>query len=97
MSDHGAWGFTPAPSAMDRGVGYRRSPHMAVSARTRPVGDSTGQSVAGVGGRRTRGVVQVRKVGLVDDLDGEPAAETVRFGIDGATYEIDLSTDNAAG
>ena len=33
---------------------------------------------------------------LVDDLDGGDAAETVTFGLDGATYEIDLSKKNAA-
>ena len=33
---------------------------------------------------------------LVDDISGETAAETVRFGIDGTSYEIDLSEDNAA-
>jgi hypothetical protein len=33
---------------------------------------------------------------LEDDLDGGPADETVRFGIDGTGYEIDLSTTNAA-
>jgi Lsr2 len=35
-------------------------------------------------------------VELEDDLDGGPADETVRFGVDGAEYEIDLSTKNAA-
>jgi Lsr2 len=35
-------------------------------------------------------------VELEEDLDGGPAEETVRFGIDGADYEIDLSTKNAA-
>jgi hypothetical protein len=35
-------------------------------------------------------------VALEDDLDGGPAAETVRFAFDGAAYEIDLSTKNAA-
>lgn len=35
-------------------------------------------------------------VALVDDLDGGPADETVRFGIDGAEYEIELSKKNAA-
>src|SRR5437588_10933022 len=34
-------------------------------------------------------------VALKDDLDGGPADETVRFGIGGAEYEIDLSTKNA--
>jgi len=33
---------------------------------------------------------------LLDDFDGTPAAETVTFTIDGVTYEIDLSADNAA-
>lgn len=32
---------------------------------------------------------------LVDDIDGSDADETVTFGIDGADYEIDLSTANA--
>lgn len=32
---------------------------------------------------------------LEDDLDGTSADETVRFGLDGVDYEIDLSTDNA--
>lgn len=34
-------------------------------------------------------------VALEDDLDGGPADDTVRFGIGGAEYEIDLSTMNA--
>ena len=34
-------------------------------------------------------------VTLVDDLDGGPADETVRFGINGSQYEIDLSSKNA--
>ena len=33
----------------------------------------------------------------VDDVDGSEATETVTFGLDGVTYEIDLSDDNAAG
>lgn len=33
---------------------------------------------------------------LIDDLDGKEAAETVTFGLDGVTYEIDLSAENAA-
>ncbi|MDO5498826.1 MAG: Lsr2 family protein [Propionibacteriaceae bacterium] len=32
---------------------------------------------------------------LEDDLDGTTADETVRFGLDGVDYEIDLSSDNA--
>jgi hypothetical protein len=33
---------------------------------------------------------------LVDDLDGGEAVETVKFGLDGTSYEIDLSKRNAA-
>jgi hypothetical protein len=33
---------------------------------------------------------------LEDDIDGGTAVETVTFGIDGNTYEIDLSKKNAA-
>lgn len=33
---------------------------------------------------------------LVDDLDGSEATQTVTFGLDGATYEIDLGDGNAA-
>jgi len=32
---------------------------------------------------------------LIDDLDGSEAEDTVFFGLDGAQYEIDLSTDHA--
>ncbi len=32
---------------------------------------------------------------LVDDLDGDDAAETVTFGLDGVDYEIDLNEKNA--
>ncbi|MDQ0734692.1 histone-like nucleoid-structuring protein Lsr2 [Arthrobacter agilis] len=35
------------------------------------------------------------RVELIDDLNGEVAQETVRFGVDGTDYEIDLTTDNA--
>jgi hypothetical protein len=34
---------------------------------------------------------------LEDDYDGGTADETVSFGLDGAEYEIDLSTRNATG
>lgn len=32
---------------------------------------------------------------LIDDVNGELADETVRLGLDGISYEIDLSTANA--
>lgn len=34
---------------------------------------------------------------LQDDIDGGDAAETVQFSLDGTSYEIDLSQENAAG
>jgi len=34
---------------------------------------------------------------LVDDVDGSEATETLSFGLDGTTYEIDLSDKNASG
>ncbi len=34
---------------------------------------------------------------LEDDLDGGDASETVSFGLDGTSYEIDLNEENAAG
>lgn len=34
-------------------------------------------------------------VDLVDDVDGGQADETVEFALDGVSYEIDLSSDNA--
>ena len=40
-------------------------------------------------------MAQKVQVLLVDDLDGGEAAETVSFGLDGTSYEIDLSKRNA--
>lgn len=37
----------------------------------------------------------ITNVTLVDDIDGTPAAETVRFAVDDKSYEIDLSETNA--
>lgn len=41
-------------------------------------------------------MAQKVQVVLIDDIDGGPADETVRFTVDGTTYEIDLSAANAA-
>lgn len=41
-------------------------------------------------------MAQKVQVILVDDIDGGNAEETVQFGLDGTTYEIDLSKKNAA-
>ncbi len=41
-------------------------------------------------------MAQKHIVQLIDDLDGDEAAETVAFALDGNRYEIDLSVENAA-
>ncbi|MFI1971630.1 hypothetical protein BLA24_11135 [Streptomyces cinnamoneus] len=40
-------------------------------------------------------MAQKVQVLLVDDIDGGEADETVTFALDGKSYEIDLTTDNA--
>ncbi|KAA9394135.1 Lsr2 family protein [Kocuria coralli] len=40
-------------------------------------------------------MAQTVKIILEDDLDGGSADETIRFGLDGNSYEIDLSSANA--
>jgi hypothetical protein len=35
------------------------------------------------------------EVQLLDDIDGKPAAETLRFTLDGTSYEIDLNAKHA--
>ncbi len=40
-------------------------------------------------------MAQKVNITLVDDIDGSEADETVTFGLDGATYEIDLNTKHA--
>jgi hypothetical protein len=40
-------------------------------------------------------MAQKVQISLIDDLTGQEADETITFGLDGATYEIDLSTKNA--
>jgi len=41
-------------------------------------------------------MAQKVEVLLVDDIDGGEADETVTFSLDGTSYEIDLSKENAA-
>ncbi|WP_342024850.1 Lsr2 family protein [Arthrobacter citreus] len=41
-------------------------------------------------------VAQKKQVLLIDDLSGDDAQETVKFALDGAQYEIDLTTEHAA-
>ncbi len=41
-------------------------------------------------------MAQKIQIVLEDDLDGSKATETVTFGLDGTSYEIDLNDSNAA-
>jgi nucleoid-associated protein Lsr2 len=40
-------------------------------------------------------MAQHTTVELIDDIDGTEAAGTITFGVDGTSYEIDLSEKNA--
>ena len=40
-------------------------------------------------------MAQRTQILYVDDIDGSEADSTVRFGLDGADYEIDLNTNHA--
>jgi hypothetical protein len=41
-------------------------------------------------------MAQKVQIVLIDDIDGGRADETIRFALDGTSYEIDLSATNAA-
>ena len=64
--------------------------HSAGAAYARNTGDGTRPSTKGAGMTRRVQVV------VHDDLDGSEPAQTVRFGLDGVEYEIDLAEHNAA-
>ena len=46
-------------------------------------------------GRNKAAVAQKIETLLIDDLDGSQAEGTVRFGLDGTDYEIDLNAEHA--
>jgi Lsr2 len=45
--------------------------------------------------RASRAVAQKVQILFIDDLDGSAAEGTVRFGLDGTEYEIDLNAGHA--
>jgi hypothetical protein len=47
-------------------------------------------------GAEKRTMAQKVHIVLVDDIDGSDAEGTVTFGLDGSSYEIDLSSANAS-
>jgi hypothetical protein len=48
-----------------------------------------------IGERNTAVMAQKVQTILIDDLDGSQADGTVRFGLDGTEYEIDLTAEHA--
>jgi hypothetical protein len=46
--------------------------------------------------QRKNNMAQKLSVEVVDDIDGGAASQTVPFGLDGVSYDIDLSDENAA-
>jgi len=46
-------------------------------------------------GRKARALARKVAVELLDDIDGSEAAETLKFGLDGAHYEIDVNAEHA--
>jgi hypothetical protein len=49
----------------------------------------------GADARTEHAMAQKIQTLFIDDLDGSPAEGTVRFALDGTSYEIDLSTGHA--
>src|SRR5439155_14617087 len=77
---------------------YQGASHRAVRIRVRLHACAAGIVYAG-GPRsaRSHGAIVAQKVQtlLIDDLDGSAADDTVRFGLDGTEYEIDLNAGHA--
>lgn len=81
----------------------RRMAHEMESWLPEPVRPARRSSILAGRGRQSQqarsswgpGMVRREVVIIEDDLDGSPGDETVRFGLDGAEYEIDLSGKNA--
>ena len=65
-----------------------------VAARVRGFGCLRWYTKKLVRGRRSTVAQKIQTV-FVDDLDGSEAEGTVRFGLDGAEYEIDLNAEHA--
>ena len=57
-------------------------------------GDLAARMRAGRNGAAADMAQRVR-VQFIDDIDGSPADTTVKFGVDGTSYEIDLSAAHA--
>jgi hypothetical protein len=73
---------------------------LASNSQTNPRGDTfTGPVLSTlidqINRRNKAAMAQKIQTLFIDDLDGSPAEGTVRFGLDGTDYEIDLNTKHA--
>ena len=85
--DLGRESVKPPPIADPPG---RRATRSAGLSPARPYADQASAAETG------SNVAQKTVISLTDDIDGSEANETVVFGLDGATYEIDLNDVHAA-
>jgi Lsr2 len=67
-----------------------------LSRPARPDADDDLRCPAKARRERSTNVAQKVQMLFLDDIDGSEAEGTVRFGLDGTDYEIDLSTQHAA-
>lgn len=77
----------PIPIALGHAEGFSRASQCIVGHGTNELATC-----------RTKGPIFVAQkvvVTLSDDIDGSEAAETIAFGLDGKSYEIDLNQSNA--
>jgi hypothetical protein len=79
------------PGAVASGQTCERSQHAGVVALV----SVTGLTDNAVSKERKRRVAQKIQTLVIDDLDGSQAEGTVRFGLDGTEYEIDLNAGHA--
>ena len=73
---------------------------LSLNGQTRLRGDTfTGPGLSTlmhqINGRNTAAMAQKIQTLFIDDLDGSQADGTVRFGLDGTDYEIDLNAEHA--
>jgi hypothetical protein len=86
-ADPGRWGFWCMPvSAESAGAAVHRSGVGLFTLVRR-----------GISERNHATVAQKIQTLVIDDLDGSAAGGTVRFGLDGTEYEIDLNQEHARG
>jgi hypothetical protein len=79
------------PGAVTSGQTCERSQHAGVVALVNVTGLTDDEVSEG----KEAPVAQKIQTLFIDDLDGSEAEGTVRFGLDGTDYEIDLNAEHA--